>query len=159
MGFGICLGRRAVVAGAGTEAVARCARLGLRSASRLLDARARGAQPLADLPRVSCPACRICPADGLHARRVVADHGTSVLRFVGLSTDGLFCADSPLWNAAGFHVHGGPAAPTGYRSYPGLGALSLPEGSPCVIDVRWHRSLQSSRSAPWLSSGLEERGL
>ncbi len=35
-----------------------------------------------------------CLRDGLHARRVAADHGASVLRFVGLPDDRLLRADS-----------------------------------------------------------------
>ena len=57
----------------------------LRGAPRLLAARARGAQPLAHLPRDRAASCAdYVPGHGLHPRRVPAGDGASVLRLVGL---------------------------------------------------------------------------
>src|SRR5207302_10305353 len=92
---------------------------------RIVDAGA-GAQPAAKLPRYSAALGRIRTAHELHPRGVFADHGASVLRFLGLSDDGLFCPDVALRRAAGFHVPGGLPASARYWRDPGLGAVALP---------------------------------
>ena len=61
----------------------------LRGPPRLLDARARGGEPLADLPRAGPEAGRLRRRDGLHARRVPARRRAPVRRLLGLPVDRL----------------------------------------------------------------------
>ena len=63
--------------------------------------------------------------DGLHPRRIDADHGASVLRLLGLSDDGLLRADQPLRHAAGLHVPHRSPAPARHRRDSRLGAVPL----------------------------------
>ena len=65
----------------------------LRGAPRLVGARARGGQPLAQLSRDRAAARRARAVARLHARRAAAGHGASVLRIVGLSGHRLLRAD------------------------------------------------------------------
>ena len=63
----------------------------LRGPSRLLDARARGGQPLAELPRARPQAGRLCRRDGLHARRADARRpSTRSTAVLGLPAVGYF---------------------------------------------------------------------
>ncbi len=71
----------------------------LRGASRLLDARPRRGQPLADLSRAGRQAGRLRPRHGLHARRVSAGDGASVLRLVGLPDHRILRAQRALRHA------------------------------------------------------------
>ena len=74
---------------------AQRADLDLRVPSRLLDARARGRQPLSQLPRAGRPAGALCQGHGLHPSRADAGLGVPVRRLVGLSADRPVRADQP----------------------------------------------------------------
>ena len=67
--------------------------LDLRGPPRVVDARARGRQPLADLPRARARARRARHAPRLHPRRADAGDRAPVLRLVGLRDDRLLRAD------------------------------------------------------------------
>src|SRR5436190_9906561 len=83
----------------------------LRGPSRLVDAPAGRGPSLADLPGAGAEAGGARPRAGLHARRVAAAGGTSLLRFLGLPADQLFRAHQPLRHATGPDVLRGPSAP------------------------------------------------
>ena len=71
---------------------ARRADVDLRSASRLVAAHAKRRRSL-DYRELADPLAEYVAEHGLHARRVAAGHGASVLRLVGLSDDRLLRAD------------------------------------------------------------------
>ena len=71
----------------------------LRSASRLVGARARGRQSVSHLRRAGAPARAVREGDGLHAHRAAAGHGAPVLGILGLPGARLLRADQPLRHA------------------------------------------------------------
>ena len=129
--------------------------LDLRSASRLVDARARGRQSLADLSRAGGQAGRLRQRHGLHPRRVSAGDGASVLRLVGLPGHRLLRAQRALRHAAGLHVPGRLSAPARHRRHPRLGAVALSQRRARPGLLRRHASVRARRSAQGLSSRLE----
>src|SRR5579864_997979 len=106
-------------------AIAKRADFHLRNASGVLDASAGGARSPADLSRDCAEAGRLRATNEVHPCRATADHGTSVLRVVGLSDDRVFCADGALWHTAGFHVSRGLSPPARNRRNSRLGAVAL----------------------------------
>ncbi len=111
---------------AGREELAARADFDLRSAFGIVDAGAGRAQPPANLSRDGAAVGRVCGAHGIHPRRVVADHGAPVLRFVGIPDDGVLRADRALRHSAGFHVPGGLPASAWHWSDSRLGSVALP---------------------------------
>ena len=92
---------------------------------------------------------------GLHARRVHAGDGASLLRLVGLSDHRLLRAQRALRHAAGFHVPGRLPAPARHRRHPRLGAVALSQRRARPGLLRRHAPVRARRSAQGLSSRLE----
>ena len=155
VGPGVRVGRRRVDADAPRAQHVRRADVDLRSASRLVDARAGRRQPLAELSRAGAQAGRLRERAGLHPRRVHAGHGASVLRLVGLPGHRLLRAQQPLRHAAGLHVPGGLPAPARHRRDSRLGAVALSQRRARAGLLRRHASVRARRSAQGLSSRLE----
>ena len=93
---------------------------------------------------------------GLHPRRDAPGHGTSVLRFLGLSVARLLRPLQPLRHAAGSDVSDRLSPSAGDRRHPRLGALALPGRRARPRLLRRHPSLRARRSAQGLSPRLVE---
>src|SRR5262245_29449672 len=103
-----------------------------------MDARTRGAQPPVDLSRDGTAAGRLCSANVFHPRRTAARDGTSVLWFMGVSDDGIFCANGALRITPGFHVPGRLPASAWHWSNSRLGAFSFSFRCPRIGLLRRH---------------------
>src|SRR5579872_4674546 len=111
---------------AGWASIVTRADLHLRTPPRIMDARSRGAQSPAHIPRNRPQAGGLRPATGLHPRRTASDYGASVLRVLGIPDHRLFRSHSALWHSAGFHVLRGLSAPARHWRDSRLGAIALP---------------------------------
>ena len=151
------VGRRGVDGGPRGEELARRAAGHIRAARRLVAARRRKHD--ARLARPRRGAAALPEGRGLHARRIHAGHGASVLRLVGLPDDGIFCADLALRLARGFYGARRRAAPRGHRRDTRLGSVALPDGRARPRALRRHRALRAQRPAPGLPPRLEERDI
>src|SRR5436853_547815 len=76
----------------------------LRDAPGLVETRAGGSESPLVLSRARRSAGRAHEAFGLHACRVSATHGASVLRFLGLPGNQFLRADLALWLTDRLHV-------------------------------------------------------
>ena len=114
---------------------------------------------LADLPRDGPAPGRIRPGDGLHPRRVPADHGAPLLRLVGLPDHRLLRPDQPLRDAAGLHVPRGHAPPVRHRRHPRLGALAFRHRRARPGAASTAPPLRAPGPAQGLPPRLEERHL
>src|SRR5207245_7429710 len=117
--------RRGLARRAGPTPPAPRAAVDLRSAPRLVAARARGGRPLPRLSRAGRPARGLRRRDGLHPRRAPARDGAPVLRLVGLSDDRLLRALAALRRPKRFHGLRGPSPPSRGPRNPRLGAGAL----------------------------------
>ena len=133
--------------------------VGVRGAPGLLAPRSRGGQPVADLSRARARAGRLRDANEFHARGVVAGHGASILRLLGLSGHRLFRPHRPLRDAAGSDVPDRSPAPARHRRDPRLGALALPGRRAWAGLFRRHLSVRARRSAAGLPSRVEQLDL
>ncbi len=105
-------------------------------------------------PLLSVPTATIAPALAeyvqdrgfTHVEFLPAD-GASVLRFVGISDDRLFCADQPLRPPARPDVPDRLPAPARHRRHPRLGALAFHHRRARAGLFRRHASLRTCRSA------------
>ena len=73
--------------------------------TRCIWARGAGVPAINRSPTVNWP--RGWPSTSrsrIHARRVLAGHGASLLWFLGLSSHGILCSDTALWHAARLYV-------------------------------------------------------
>ena len=121
------LGRRGVDGGPCPGArLARSPDGHLRSPPRLVEARARRRQPLADLSRAGRAARALRPGHGLHARRVDAGPRAPLQRVVGLPGDRVLRPDQPARHAARFQVLRRRLPSGGHRRGARLGAGPLP---------------------------------
>src|SRR5688500_19339928 len=93
------MARRALDARASAARLAARADPDLRSAPRLVGARARGGQPLAGLSGDRAAARGAREVARLHAHRAAAGDGAPVLRLVGLSGHRVLRAVVALWLA------------------------------------------------------------
>ena len=126
----------------------------LRSAPRLVGARARGRQPLPDLSRTGDAAGAVREGDGLHAHRAAAGDGASVRRLVGLPGARLLRADGALRPARGLQALRRRLSPGRPRRHPRLGAGPLSEGRARPRALRRHRALRARGPAPGRAPGL-----
>src|SRR5271155_3729577 len=146
----------------GVAFVARLAALAdddLRIARRIMAAQAGRGKPLADVSRAGRRIAALCEADGLHAYRTVADHGTPARCFLGISDRRLFRGDQPFRFARGFHVFRGPLPPARNRRDSGLDAGAFPARRAWPGIIRWHASLRARRPEARRASGLGHTGL
>src|SRR5690349_19528175 len=102
---------------------------------------------MAQLSRGRSATRGIREADGLHAYRVSAADGTSVLRIVGISDDGIFCADEPVRNTAGPDVSDRLSPRARDRRDSGLGAFAFPHRRLGVGIFRRNASLRTFGSS------------
>ncbi len=149
------MGRRRLDGPAPQAQRLRRAHVGVRSASRLLDAQPGRGQPLVQLSRTRAPPRRLRQRTRLHSRRVHAHHGAPLLRLLGLSGHRILRAQQPLRHAAGLHVPGGLPAPAWHRRHSRLGAFALPQRPARPRLLRRHAPLRARRSAQGVSSRLE----
>ncbi len=105
--------------------LARIPDLHLRSTSGRLASRARGRQPLADLPRARRSVDPLRQRARLLPHRAAADHGASLRRLVGLPDHRLLRRDQPLRNAGRIYGVHRPLPPRGHRRHSRLDARPL----------------------------------
>ena len=141
-------------AASGARRVARAADVDLRSPSRIVGARARGGQPVPDLPRDGAPARAVREGHGLHPHRAAAGDGASLFGIVGLSGAGVLRADQPVRPARGFQAVRRRLPSGRTRRHPRLGPGPLSEGRARARDVRRHRAVRARRSAAGRAPGL-----
>ena len=126
----------------------------LRSASRILGARARGRQPLSHLSRDGASARAVCEGDGLHAHRAAAGDGASVLGIVGLSGARVLCADEPFRPARRLQVPGRRLSSGRPGCRARLGTRAFPERRPRPCAIRRHGAVRARRPAAGRAPGL-----
>ena len=126
----------------------------LRSAPRVVGARRRGRQPLAQLSRARRAARALREGHGLHAHRAAAGAGAPVRRLVGLPGHRLLRADQPARLARRLPLVRRRVPPPRHRRDPRLGARPLPEGRARPRPLRRHRALRARGSADGRAPGL-----
>ena len=154
------LERSGLDARAGRGQRARRADLDLRVPSRLLDARARGRQPLSHLSRAGRPAGALRQGHGLHPSRAAAGLGASRSTARGAISRSA-CSRRPAATAAptDFAALRRRLPPGRHRAAARLGARPLPDRSARPGPLRRHPSLRARRPAPGLPPRLEHADL
>ena len=153
------LERSGLDARTGRGQCARRADLDLRVPPRLLDARARGRQPLSQLSRAGRPAGAVCQGHGLHPSRADAGLGISLRRLVGLSADRPVRADQPPRRSCRLRRLRRRLPPGRHRAAARLGARPFSDRSARSGPVRRHPSLRARRPAPGVPARLEHADL
>ena len=150
---------RLIVAGGSKSArLAALADVDLRNSRGSLEAQGKRRVSLAHLPRTGRRAGALRQADGLHAYRTDADHGTSLRRVVGLSDGRILCGDSRFGTPVGFHVFRRPVPSGRPRRDSRLDAraFSARRARPRVL--RRHAPLRARRPEAGRASGLGHAG-
>ena len=135
-------------------ALARPADVDLRSAPRIVGARAGGRQSLSDVSRAGEPAGAVREGDRLHAHRAAAGDGASVFGLLGLPGARVLRADEPLRAAGRLQVLRRRLPSGGARRHSRLGARTFPEGRARPRAVRRHRAVRARGPAAGRASGL-----